>query len=58
MIPDWMLRTDTKTPPRDGGAFVRKSLAALGGILARLRVQRGRAGKLRIPPVWKLASSV
>ena len=40
-------------PPRDGGAFSLRTLRALGGVLARLRVQRGRDG-LRLPPVGKL----
>ena len=54
MIPDWMRSGEHRAPPRDGGAFSLRTLRALGGALARLRVQRGRAGRLRIPAVCKL----
>lgn len=48
-----MKQTEAYAPPRDGGAFAVRSLRALGGVLARLQVQRGRDG-LRIPSVAKL----
>lgn len=55
MIPEWMKgEGPAKAPPRDGSAFAFRTLRSLGVILARLRVQRGRAGRLPIPPVCKL----
>lgn len=48
-----MKQAEAYAPPRDGGAFAVRSLRALGGVLARLQVQRGRDG-LRIPSVAKL----
>ena len=54
MLPEWMKENDTYAPPRDGGAFARKTLRKLGEILARIRVQRGREKKGAIPAVWKL----
>lgn len=54
MIPAWMTEPVQSVPPDNGGTFVLKSLRSLGGILARLRVQRGREGRLQIPAVWKL----
>ena len=53
MIPGWMKQTEQYAPPRDGGAFAIRTLRSMGGVLARIRVQRGRDG-LRIPPVAKL----
>ena len=53
MIPGWMKQTEQYAPPKDGGAFALRTLRSLGGVLARLRVQRGRDG-LNIPPVLKL----
>ena len=49
-----MQRKEQIAPPRDGGAFALRSLKALGGLLARVRVQRGREGRLRLPAVLKL----
>ena len=54
MIPEWMKQTDRSVPPSDGGTFALRTLKALGGVLSRLQVQRGREGRLRIPAVWKL----
>jgi cobalt/nickel transport system permease protein len=54
MIPPWLRETEQLTPVRDGGTFALRTLRALGGLLSRLRVQRGRAGKLRVPAVVKL----
>lgn len=54
MIPDWMKQSPSGPPPRDRSAFVRRSLRSLGGVLARLRVQRGREGRLRLPAPAKL----
>ncbi len=54
MIPAWMREKEQIAPPRDGGAFAVRSLRALGKLLARLRVQQGREGRLRIPAVVRL----
>lgn len=54
MIPAWLRQTETHTPARDGGAFALRTLRALGGLMARLRVQRGREGGLRLPAWVKL----
>ncbi len=53
MIPAWMTKEEPIAPPRDGGAFALRTVKALGGALARLRVQRGRDG-LPIPAAVKL----
>ena len=53
MIPGWMKEAEAYAPPRDGGAFAIRTLRSMGGVLAQIRVQRGRDG-LRIPPVAKL----
>ncbi len=53
MIPVWMTKEERIAPPRDGGAFALRTIKALGGLLARLRVQRGRDG-LPIPAAAKL----
>ena len=49
-----MQKKEQFAPPGDGGAFAVRSLKALGGLLARVRVQRGREGRLRLPALWKL----
>lgn len=49
-----MARPQEGLPPRDGEAFALRTLKSLGGVLARLRVQRGRAGGLPIPAAVKL----
>lgn len=54
MIPAWLRETEELTPARDGGAFAVRTLRSLGGLMARLRVQRGRASGLRIPAAVKL----
>ena len=54
MIPAWLKTEERIAPPRDGGAFALRSIKSLGGVMARLRVQRGRNGRLRIPPLVKL----
>ena len=54
MIPDWLKTEERIAPPRDGGAFALRTLKALGGVLARLRVQRGREGRLRVPVLVRL----
>ena len=54
MIPAWMRQAEAFTPQRDSAAFALRTIRALGGLLARLRVQRGRAGRLKLPAVGKL----
>ena len=54
MIPVWLTTKEQYAPPRDGGAFALRTVKTLGGVLARLRVQRGRAGRLRIPAALRL----
>lgn len=54
MIPAWMTVREQTVPPRDGGTFVLRSLRSLGGVLARLKIQRGREGRRSLPAVWKL----
>ncbi len=54
MIPAWMKARDAKTPPGSGGVFALRSLRTLGGIMARLQVQRGREGRRTLPAVVKL----
>ena len=54
MIPAWLTKEERIAPPRDGGAFALRTIQALGGVMARLRVQRGRAGRLRLPVILKL----
>lgn len=53
MIPAWLREPEAYVPPRDGGTFALRSLRTLGGVLSRLRVQRGREG-LRVPALVKL----
>ncbi len=54
MIPAWMKVQDPTAPPGSGGAFALRSLKTLGGVMARLRVQRGREGKRELPALVKL----
>ena len=54
MIPAWLQTEERIAPPRRDGAFALRTVKALGGVLARLRVQRGREGRLRIPALGKL----
>ena len=54
MIPAWMKEPAQTAPPEPGGAFALRSLKSLGGVLARLKVQRGREGKKQLPAVVKL----
>ncbi len=54
MIPAWLRETEEVTPARDSGAFALRTLKSLGGLLSRLRVQRGSAGRFRLPAVVKL----
>lgn len=54
MIPSWLTETDDYTPPKDSSAFVVRTLRSIGAAMARLRIQRGQTGRLRIPAVGKL----
>lgn len=54
MIPAWMTEREADAPPGSGGAFVLRSMKTLGGVLARLKVQRGREGKRTLPAVLRL----
>ena len=54
MIPGWLRETERFVPARDGSAFAVRTLRGLGSFLARLRVQQGRAGRLKIPAVVRL----
>ena len=54
MIPDWMTKREQSALPGPGGAFALRSLRTLGGVMARLKIQRGREGRREIPAVWKL----
>lgn len=47
-----MSTPEANVPPGNGGTFAGKTLLALGGAMARLRVQRGSAG--RLPAMGKL----
>ena len=54
MIPAWMTKSEASAPPKSGGAFAIRSLRSLGGVLARLKVQRGREGKRQLPALLRL----
>ncbi len=54
MIPAWMRQREQSAPPGPGGAFALRSLKTLGGVLARLKVQRGREGRRELPALAKL----
>ena len=54
MIPDWLKGEERAAPPRDRSPFALRTLKALGGVLARLQIQRGREGRLRLPVLGKL----
>ena len=54
MIPDWMGKTAPYAPPRGSGAYVLKTIRAIGSAMARLSVQRGQTGRLRLPAAVKL----
>jgi cobalt/nickel transport system permease protein len=55
MIPDWMKKSDCYVPPKDGGTFAVKTIASLGGIMSRLKVQLGHEKKYALPALFKLA---
>jgi cobalt/nickel transport system permease protein len=54
MIPEWMKKTDDYVPPRDGGTFIVKTVQSLGGIMSRLKIQRGHEKKKSLPELLKL----
>lgn len=54
MIPAWMEKSEASAPPKSGGAFAIRSLRSLGGVLARLKVQRGREHKGQLPAIVRL----
>ena len=54
MIPAWLRETEDFVPARDRSAFAVRTLRGLGALLARLRVQQGRAGKRSLPAVVRL----
>ncbi len=54
MLPEWMTKTENYAPPKDGGAFYRKTLKSLGGIMKRLKVEGGKEGKIALPAWLKI----
>ena len=53
MLPNWLIESETYAPPKDGGAFVVKTMKTIGMVLARLKVQRGHEKRHAIPAVIK-----
>lgn len=49
-----MKKSDNYAPPRDGGAFVVKTINSIGLVLSRLKVQRGHEKEHALPAVLKL----
>jgi cobalt/nickel transport system permease protein len=49
-----MKQNDSYVPPKDGGTFAVKTIASLGGIMSRLKVQLGHEKKYALPALFKL----
>ena len=54
MIPAWLRTPERADPARGGSAFEVRTLRALGGLMARLRVQQGRDGGRSLPAELRL----
>ncbi len=54
MLPDWMNVNEEYAPPKDGGAFIIKTINAVGTVLARIKVQSGHEKKHALPAIVKL----
>ena len=54
MVPEWMKHADESVPSGSGGTFAIKTLKALGGVMMRLRAQRGHEKGIRIPAMLTL----
>jgi cobalt/nickel transport system permease protein len=53
MIPEWMKKTENYVPPKDGGTFAVRTIQALGGVMSRLKIQRGHEKKHALPALVK-----
>ena len=54
-VPDWLLKEDNLEPPRDGGAFLRKSALVLAGVIRSVRRVPERPKGLTFSPPTRLA---
>ena len=54
MVPDWMKVQDDYVPPKKGGTFAVKTIAAVAQMTGRLRFQQGKERKYALPALWKL----
>ena len=54
MLPDWMLKKDNYLTPNDNGAFIVKTMKAIGKAMARISAQKGHEKKHALPVLLKL----
>ena len=54
MVPDWMKAQDDYVPPKKGGTFAVKTIAAVAEMTGRLRFQQGKERKYAPPALLKL----
>ena len=55
MLPEWMQSKENYEPPAGGGSFVVKTIQTLGGIMSRVKIQKGHEKKRALPAIVKLA---
>lgn len=54
MLPNWMYNEQEYAPPKAGGAFINKTIQALGKSMSKLKTQRGHEKKHAIPALLKM----
>lgn len=54
MLPNWMNQSDDYVPPKDGGTFIIRTIKSLGGVMGRIRIQKGHEKEKHLPALFKL----
>lgn len=54
MIPEWLTANDNYEPPEKGGSFSVKTIKSMGESMAKVKIQAGQEGKIKIPALLKL----
>jgi cobalt/nickel transport system permease protein len=54
MMPEWMKTDDCYVPPKDGGTFAVRTIRSIGGVMSRLKIQKGHEKGHPLPALVKL----
>ena len=53
-LPEWLKHSEDYTPVKTGGAFIEKSIASIGGVMTKIKLQNGHEKGRSLPALLKL----